>query len=106
MFGSSLPPVVCRKAHILFTLLMLAYVNLCPTHIVLCFCFVFRRRVYPMLPVSLDCPFLIAPSVFSNFYIQHVKILHNKTKPHDRGIITSTIQAITSTIQARCLIIV
>ena len=22
--------------------------------------------VYPMLPVSLDCPFLIAPSVFSN----------------------------------------
>jgi hypothetical protein len=25
--------------------------------------------VYPMLPVSLDCPFLIAPSVFSNVYI-------------------------------------
>jgi hypothetical protein len=22
--------------------------------------------VYPMLPVSLDCPFLIAPSIFSN----------------------------------------
>jgi len=31
-----------------------------PTHIVLCFCFVFLRLVYPMLPVSLDCPFLIA----------------------------------------------
>jgi hypothetical protein len=27
--------------------------------------FVFRRLVYQMLPVSLDCPFLIAPSVFS-----------------------------------------
>jgi hypothetical protein len=27
------------------------------------------RFVYPMLPVSLDCPFLIAPSVFSNVYI-------------------------------------
>ena len=26
-------------------------------HVVLCFCFVFRRIVYPMLPVSLDCPF-------------------------------------------------
>jgi hypothetical protein len=38
------------------------------THIlgffVLCF-FVF---VYPVLPVSLDCPFVCAPSVFSNVY--------------------------------------
>jgi hypothetical protein len=29
----------------------------CPTHIVLCFCFVFLRLVYPMLPFSLNCPF-------------------------------------------------
>ena len=29
-------------------------------------CFVFRYLVYPMLVVSLDCPFLIATSVFSN----------------------------------------
>ena len=36
--------------------------------IVLCFCFVFTRFAYPMLPVSLDCPYLIAPSVFSNVY--------------------------------------
>jgi hypothetical protein len=36
------------------------------TYIVLCFYFVFLRLVYPMLPVSLNCPFLIAPSVFSN----------------------------------------
>ena len=28
--------------------------------------FVFLRLVYTMLPVSLECPFLIAPSVFSN----------------------------------------
>ena len=28
--------------------------------------------VYPMLPVSLDCPFLIAPSVFSNMYLSCV----------------------------------
>ena len=41
----------------------------CPTHVVLCFCF-----VCPMLPVSLDCPFLIAPSVFSNIYFRiHIR---------------------------------
>ena len=27
------------------------------------------RLVYPMLPVSLDCSFLIAPSVFSYVYL-------------------------------------
>jgi hypothetical protein len=38
-------------------------------HILCCvFCFVFIRIVYPMLSVSLDCPFLIAPSVFSNVF--------------------------------------
>ena len=38
-------------------------------HIVLCVCFVFLRLVYTMMPFSLDCPFLIAPSVFSNVYL-------------------------------------
>ena len=71
MFGSSLPPVVCRRAHVLFTLYVFACAQWCPTHIVLCFCFVFPRHVYHMLPVSLDCPFLIGPSVFSNVYILH-----------------------------------
>ena len=49
----------------------IVYVYLCmvvPTHIVLCFCFVFHPLEYPMLPVSLDCPFLIVPSEFSNVY--------------------------------------
>ena len=40
-----------------------------PTYIVLCFWFEFISLVYPMLPVSLDCQFLIAPSVFSNVYL-------------------------------------
>jgi len=33
----------------------------------------FLRLVYPtcMLPVSLDCPFVIAPSAFSNVYSGH-----------------------------------
>jgi hypothetical protein len=52
-----------------------------PTHIVLCFCFVFHRLEYPMLPVSLDCPFLIDPSEFSNVYylltLQCIKISDN-----------------------------
>ena len=44
-------------------LCLLAYSNVqqisvwCPTHIVLCFWFVFLRLVYPMLPISLDCSF-------------------------------------------------
>ena len=35
---------------------------------ILCLCFVFLRIVNPMLPVALDCPFLIGPLVFSNVY--------------------------------------
>ena len=31
-------------------------------------CFVFLRLVYPMLPVSLEYPFVIALSVFSDVY--------------------------------------
>ena len=38
------------------------------THIVLCFCFVCLRLLYAMLPVFLDRPFFIAPSVSSNAY--------------------------------------
>ena len=67
-----LPPVVCRKAHVLFTLLVFIYLQWCPTHILLCFYFVFVL-VYRMLPVSLDCPFLIAPWEFSNVYLQELQ---------------------------------
>jgi hypothetical protein len=42
---------------------------------VLCFCFVCFRLVYPVLPASLDCPFLIAPSVFSSVYL-HCNVLY------------------------------
>jgi hypothetical protein len=66
----SLPPVVCSSAHVLFTLFVFAYVYWCPTHTVLCFCFVFLRLVYPMLPFFLDWPFLIVFSVSSNLYLQ------------------------------------
>ena len=68
MFGSSLPPVVCRRTRVIFTFFVVVYVWRCPTHIVLCFCCVCLCLVYPMLSVSLDCTLLIAPSLFSNVY--------------------------------------
>ena len=39
----------------------------------LCFCFDFLRLVYPMMPVSLDCPFLIVLAVFSNVYLYIIR---------------------------------
>jgi hypothetical protein len=57
LLGSSLPPVVCRRVHVLFTLFVFVCVQWCPTNIVLCFCFVCLRLVFPMSSVSLDCPF-------------------------------------------------
>ena len=64
MFGSSLLPVVCSRAHILRYLCLFAHSSV--KHILCC---VLIGLVYPMLPVSLDCPFSILPSVFSNVYV-------------------------------------
>ena len=85
MFGSSLPSVVCTRAHVLLTLLCL-FANSGIQHILFyfifilggfCFVFVFflffggSSSCVPYVAVSLDCPFLIAPSVcvFSNVYV-------------------------------------
>ena len=56
-FGSSLPQVVFRRAHVLFTLFVFVCVLWCPTHVVLCFCFAFLCLVWHVLPVSMDCSF-------------------------------------------------
>ena len=60
--------VVCC---VLFTLLLFVCAYLCSTHIVLCFyvlvVFVLCS-VYPVLPVSLDCPLLVVPLEFSDVY--------------------------------------
>jgi hypothetical protein len=53
MIGSSWSPVVCKWAHPLFTVMCVCLRIVCPTHVVLCFSFVFLRLVYTMLPVSL-----------------------------------------------------
>ena len=55
-----------RGADVLVTSFVFVCLQGCPTH---CFCFVFRRLLYLMLPFSLDCPFLISPSVISNVYL-------------------------------------
>ena len=52
------------------SLIVLDYGHLCMKRKISEFCCVFPRLVYPMLPVSPDCPFLIAPSVFSNVYLR------------------------------------
>ena len=53
---SYLPPVICRRAHVLFTLLVFVYVQWYPTHIVLCF--VFLRLVSSFSELSIfDLPF-------------------------------------------------
>jgi hypothetical protein len=67
MFSSSLPPVVCRKALHYFCLFAYSGVQ----RILCCALFCCLSRVYPMLPVSLDCKFLIVPSVFSNVYLAY-----------------------------------
>jgi hypothetical protein len=74
MFCSSLPPDVCRSTHVFYRYLCL-FAHICSgvQHILLCvFDLFFLRLVYPMLSVSLDCLFLIAPSVFSNVYLSCV----------------------------------
>jgi len=70
MFKSSLFPVVCMRAHVLFTLFLFVCVVLSNTYCaVFLICFLFFWCGGPILPVALDCPFLIAPSVFFNVYL-------------------------------------
>ena len=82
MFGSSLPlslsfVFVGRLVSDLRYLCFFAYSSI--QHNVLCFCFGFLCLVYPILPVSLDCPFLIGPLVLSNVYLLN-KIYHTRVQ--------------------------
>jgi len=55
---------------IYFTLCIFLHIVVSNTYcVVFCFCFVFLRLVCRMLPVSLDFPFFISPSVFYNVYM-------------------------------------
>ena len=74
MFGSPLHPVVCC---LIVFLCLFAHITVAHLFGFLCcllFC-LFVCLVYLMLIVSLDCTYLIAPSVFSNIYCGHLTIL-------------------------------
>ena len=60
------PLIISKLCHSSLTLFVILCVWWCPTHNVLCFCF-----VYLMLPVSIYWLFLIAPAVFSNVYLHY-----------------------------------
>jgi hypothetical protein len=62
-FGSSLPPLVYRRSHVVFTLYVFVWEYWSPTHIVLCFYFACHSSCIPYGVNSLDCPFLTVPSV-------------------------------------------
>ena len=74
-----LPVVVCGRTHVLFTLSVFLCVCWCLAHIVLCFCYLFLRLVYPMLPLSLGLSsfwlsfrysLLLIPSYWSRFFFK------------------------------------
>ena len=65
LFSSPLPPVECRRAHVLYTLFVFACAQWCPTHIVLCFCFVFSSCYGPYVVRVSGVSIL----VFSNVYL-------------------------------------
>jgi hypothetical protein len=59
MFSSSLPPVVSRRAHLIYAKYVCLRIVVTNTH-----CVVFLLSFFlVLLPVSFDCPFLIAPLV-------------------------------------------
>jgi hypothetical protein len=51
----------------------------CGVQRILCSVFIlfFLRLAYPMLPVSLDCPFLLAPLVSFNVYLTNMVQNHS-----------------------------
>jgi hypothetical protein len=69
MLCSYLPPVVCRRAHVVFTLFVFVCVWWCPTHIVLYFLFCLSWSCVLCVASFFDCLFLVALSVFSNVYL-------------------------------------
>jgi len=97
LFCSSLPPVVCRRAHVLFMLFVFVlYTSI--QHILCCVLVGF----YALLPVSLDCPFLLPLRYSLSFiyWINHylyipilspkeIIIQNNKIKDEEYSLIRS-----------------
>ena len=56
----------------------------CPTHIVLCFCFVYLRLVYPVISFS-GLSIVVCLSVFSNVYLYKVQWPKEKDQNNNDG---------------------
>ena len=69
IFDSSLLPVVSHRSDVLITLFLFFFAHSGIQHILCCVLFFFV-----LLSISLDCPFLIVPSAFSNVYFVSIKI--------------------------------
>jgi len=67
---SSLSPVVCRGSCLIYVrcicLRIVVFNTYCGVVVFVC--------ISPVLPVSLDCSFLIALSVFSNVYLSPIRV--------------------------------
>ena len=83
MFGSSLPPVVCRRAQVLFTLFVFVCVKRCPTHIVMycvfMFCLSLSSSCVPNVASFsglsiLDCPFGFLSRLFTKTKNKNISI--------------------------------
>jgi hypothetical protein len=88
MFGSSLPQVVYRRAHVLFTLFVFLCAYWCPTHIVLCLC-CFSSSCFQFLWIVHCFGSPLRYSLTFIYYIQfveqweekgHVFVPHNNNK--------------------------
>ena len=67
-----------RTALVLFTsFVFVLRIVVSNTYCVVMFVLFVYRLMYPLLPVSLDCPFLIVPSIFSNIYLIDIDGLRN-----------------------------
>jgi hypothetical protein len=79
MLGSSLPPVICKAACLVFFIYAWLRI-LVPDTFCVVFLFCFVRLVYLMLPVSLGCTFVVLflwySLTFTNIYDIYIYLLY------------------------------
>jgi len=91
MFDSSLPPVVCRMDHIVFTLFDFLRVVVSNTYCVV-FLLCLSSSCVPCIASFSGISIFVGPSIFSNVYISNIKIVEigkidtPNTQIHDRSL--------------------
>jgi len=76
MFGSSLPPVVCKRSSCLIYVICVCLRIVVSNTYCVVFLFCFSSSCVPYIASFLDCLFLITPSVFSNVFIGRKRQWH------------------------------